>query len=504
MKSVFLLPPISRVAATRFGALVSTFALILLSGCGGDDSANNLPIAPLPVANRAQQDLQGVASFLERYHPMLADESLRAAFVSQRNAVIRGLDGKPDAAEWEVQRAMLQLIAPLNDFHVQVTGPVFQPSSGRSDYFPFAVRAIGGRLFTDGATAAVPHASEIATINGVTVSSILAALESTVSADSTASSVRRTIADAEFARRYHQNFGFASEYVIGFVSAIPTARVQGVAFANLPQERQTQPRWIRNLTPEARFPQAKTLANGVAYLSLPTFGIADRDAYFVALDAARASVKDPVNALIIDLRGNTGGFRDFAFPILNALTLAPYAQYRGSGVRERQIDSIYANNVKPLLANLPIDAALAGFPSTRSTGGLYWIDGDTLASQMKPSAPHFSGRIIVLADGLVASAATQMMAALVAVRPDTVIIGEETAGHCARHTGDVPMVYQSTNFAIALAISLARIDLASDSRRCSTTGGFKPDIAVTPTAEAVLANDDLVLKRALTVALAQN
>jgi Peptidase family S41 len=468
-----------------------------LTACSSGDVTIELPgPATAPVLSRAAADVHSAAAFLEATHPLLNEPQARAAFAANAQAVVGLLNAKADATEIDVQHAIVQLSAGLNDFHLNVTGPLFQSTSTRSDFFSLPVRAVQGRLYVDGDSTSVPHGSEIATINGVSVSSILRVLENEVSADSTALSVRQTMVDAEFTRRYHQAYGFASRYVLTFASAaLPVLEIEGIAINSPARARTTQPNWIRLLSVEQRRPTVNLLPGGIAHLKLATFGVADRDAFFRALDEQRALAKN-ARALIIDLRGNTGGYRDFGTEIINYLTQAPYSQYRGSGVRVRQIPAAFADRVRPLSPLWPVDQTLRGFPETLNGSALYWSAGDSLASQMQPKSPHFSGPIMVLIDGLAASAATQMIAALINVRADTVLIGEETAGHCKRHTGDVPAVFQTANFDVSVGVSLAVIELANDAR-CSATGGFKPDVLVAATPEAVLANEDPALKAAI-------
>ncbi len=103
-----------------------------------------------------------------------------------------------------------------------------------------------------------------------------------------------------------------------------------------------------------------------------------------------------------------------------------------------------------------------------------------MAEEMRPVGDSHPGPLVTLVDDATNSAAIEFLAALLAYREGVQVIGTETQGACDRHSGQLPVVFQSDS--LAAFVSLFLIDLVSIPG-CEPGHGVVPDVEIVYTEE---------------------
>lgn len=226
-------------------------------------------------------------------------------------------------------------------------------------------------------------------------------------------------------------------------------------------------------------------------LRLASFGVADAEEYTRRVNAIFDALAGE-ETLVLDLRGNQGGYRTLGIAVLQRVLGAPYTEWRASSVRVRAIPDAFRAQIE--LPFVPEAALREGFPDSPDETGLYRREGDPLADLMRPEGTGYRGRVVVFADGMTSSAAVEMLTALRASRPDALFVGRETGGECGRHVGEVPVVYHAPHSDVRVLISLMAIDHVT-TNGCALGRGHRPDVEVTLTREDLVeARDPYLLQ----------
>ena len=407
--------------------------------------------------------------------------------------------GAPGTAPHEVElrtaRGYQRVLAAVRDAHLALALPSGQP--GAPDplpLLPVLVRWVEDRGFVDAATAPWPRGTEVLAIDGVALATIRAEIEPLIVADGENPDARAATLHREFTKLYHLAFGARRRYEVsvrlpdgtrdtrtldaverdglGSLQAVRHSAVVGDAVS--PGQSAGEPAWPWLIREEAR-----------SILRVPTFGIADMDAFTVRVDAAFADV-DPALPLILDLRGNEGGFRTGAIAILQHLLAEPYTEWVRVQAKVRRMPRAHRARTDLLFGDEAGWRALFRDPPV---DGLYAYEGDPLAQLMTGGDEVFEGEVVVLVDGATNSAANELVLTLRHHRPSIRIVGEEIGGECAQHTGELPVVYGPVGSDVRMLVSVFRITHLPVPG-CRVGRGLMPDVAVRYTVDDFLAGRD--------------
>jgi len=447
-----------------------------------------LPLLLLQVAfaaelsgARAARELQRFVRYFEAVHPephrFVTAEQLHAELDVQ----VARLTQLPTPSPFEVGQAWHRVLARVGDSHVKVGLPLYG-SDAPVSLLPVLPLTLDDTTFVDAASVDLPVGTQVVHIDGRPMDTIRADLTPLVIAEGTSPDVRQRTLASDIARYYHLAYGMADHYTVGL--RLPDGRTEdrtlaGVDRAGMQRLRETR-RSAATWGPTTRagpWPTLTALDDHRAILRLPTFGVADMEAFRACTDEVLAGLSG-VNTLYIDVRGNVGGLRPNAFAVLDHLLAEPYPQWDGFDARITRIPRGYRRRVTFPMGGTPADR-LPAEP----------IDGDPLLGWMEPHAAAFAGNVVVLVDGLTNSAANTFVLALVRYRPDVVVVGQELGGECGQHVGELPAVYQPPGGAVAVLHSLIRVDHV-DVPGCVHGRGLMPHVPVTYTAADFLAGHD--------------
>lgn len=439
--------------------------------------------APLPAGGEgAAAELVAFMDYFRAVHPephRFVSEEVLAEIVAREARALAAIEAP---TELEIGRAFHAVLAPVADAHVKVGLQMYQDAEGLS-LLPILPVSVDGDVWIDAAVGPAEASGRLLAIDGQPIEALVSALSGLVLADGTGEAPRLRALWWDFPRYYHLSHPMQARYTLtveqqGEVRDLVVDGIGGDQMSALRSGRRSL-RWGEPDAAVAVHP----LPGGRLRLRLPAFGMADMDAYRQQVDAAFEEIDAAAPpGLVLDVRGNEGGFRPNAFAVLDHLLSEPYPQWARFGVRTTKLPDVSPATLTALLGDL-------GGLAERFPGRGRAAEGDPLLSWMKPSEAPYPGELFVFVDGRTGSAANTFVLALKRYRPDVVILGEELGGACDQHTGEFPVVYQAAQAPVAILHSLVRIEHVAVSG-CQRGRGLLPDIAVTDSAETFLAGMD--------------
>jgi len=458
-------------------------AATLLCACG------SAPRARTPAAAA----LLDLADFIDRAHPnpyVYVGESKFRDLVRHESSRLERLSS-PD--ELAIGLSFQRVIASLGDSHLALALAMYQPTSTTQlSLLPVLPIRVGASILVDAASTDLPRGSVLLSVDGVAAGQILETLGALVAADARGRSAIARLLELRFAQYYHLGFGMRPRYKVrvrlpsGEERELTLAGLSRDAATQLSRERHSRARWGTQPTlKEPAWPTLERVTPGTVLLRLASFGVPDQDAYRKRIDDLFAELNGS-DTLILDLRGNEGGFRTHGIAVLNHLLSAPYAQWTRMRTRLRAIpDDERARVSFPFV---PEDALTTAFDGVPEGPDGFVKEGDPLAPLMRPTGSAYPGKVVVFADGLTNSAAVEMISALLAFRQGVQLMGEETGGECGRHIGEMPVAYATPGQPTTVLLSLFELTHVRV-RGCEPGRGYTPDKPV-PYDEAAFMSDE--------------
>jgi C-terminal processing protease CtpA/Prc len=223
--------------------------------------------------------------------------------------------------------------------------------------------------------------------------------------------------------------------------------------------------------PQSNAVEHRRLAEGVAYLCVPSFAFADSEAWAAASpserpkllerdrDALRAAIAaaEGCKALVLDLRGNGGG-----------------------------TDLLGMELAACLLGGEPVYYGLA---STNLLGG--WSSPSFYSARPEGSPPRFAGQLVVLIDEDTFSTCDNLCRCLDDLHPDVTFVGRPTGGGTGAPRPAVTLEHSG------ITVGFCTMRVVGPKGELIDGRGTVPDVLVRPTRESVLAGRDLDLEAAL-------
>lgn len=481
-------PSVSRWLSVG-AALLSCLATLGLSACGAVSMAKG--------GELAGRELEEFAAFVAAAHPDQANEASRAAFAAQIRSEAAALRARGEPSSLEIGAALQRVAASLHDSHIAVAHAAFQPQSEHPPSFvPLAIELLDSQVLIDATTVEVEPGTRVLAIDQEPIAQVLESFNPLLVFETTADAGRERALVSGFGSLYALTHGSRPSYQLllrgpsGVEQTITAAGIDREGLRALDARRHSAA--MRGIVAD-RLPTLDSPRSGTALLRLPSFGVADSAAFYARLADAVARIGG-FQKLIIDLRGNEGGLRTYGIELLNHLAKKPYAQWDRTGARLASLPARFESKVAAAFGT-SVDR-LNLFAGARMSAGLLWVDGDPLQASMTPKSPYLDVPLAVLIDGHTNSAAIEFVVALRQVRPEALLIGEETGGRCDHHIGELPVTFNLSATGSAVLMSLLYVDHV-DVPGCRATRGFEPDVPVTYHIEDFVAGRDPVLEAAL-------
>lgn len=373
-------------------------------------------------------------------------------------------------------------------------------------HLPFRFRLFEERMFVVSASqrSELQPATEILSINGETVSDIIAELSLYVPIDGfTDHTIPEALADesdyinvgSAFEQYYPLVFGWTDEYEIEFLApdateseTITTSGLSYEIWARLDFDNQTNR--AEDFRDAVHFDY---VGGGVGVLRIDTFVNYRRPVNYVELyeevfaDIAAINVEH----LILDLRNNSGGSTDVAIGLLQFLMEDSFTLFDEVLRRSISVDDDMLQHLsswdQSVLNVEPADYA------ERDNGFFSFIGEDITNAENQPHPNRFTGRLTALSSASNSSGSTVLLAHLQASGRAT-IVGEATGGSVAGPTAGVIAFLELPNSRIIVRIPVL---LQNTGITPSEVGfGVIPDVVVPLTAEDYFSGVDTALETA--------
>ncbi|MEB2785804.1 S41 family peptidase [Algoriphagus persicinus] len=194
-----------------------------------------------------------------------------------------------------------------------------------------------------------------------------------------------------------------------------------------------------------------------------------------------------ISNLILDLRGNEGGFEKLGIELYRYLAQDEFEYYDFVSTKKNQKSAYpsYTSKIFRMLNSF----------SKEKNGILRFTKAPGLKTY-KPYKNAFNGNLILLLDGQSFSVTTEF-ASRVMADGRARFIGEETAGETEVNSSGFFTIITLPNSKIDLGIPRLGFHMANHKSSTPKDGGILPEHEIIPTAEALLNKKDLVMEKAL-------
>jgi hypothetical protein len=344
----------------------------------------------------------------------------------------------------------------------------------QKNFFPLPLKYVQGQAIVNIVGKEIPLGARILSINGKSDSTLMQAFEKYVATDGYNRTQKKSFSvNGCFGTRYLIENGlqdsFVVRYRLPYSNTIKTTTLKAVSQAEragnmkIRHSAKLDSLIDANVNPKYSF----AMLNGkTGLLNLRIFTMAQdaKDAAFKPYSAYLDSVfnlldKNNTPHLIIDIRNNPGGndpTYEEAFKYLTAKTFYEHTEayslvkqipfvnfFFGTGTNQRYNES----------AVREMQTFLNGHFGALQKGRYHELENPPY----QPKAPLFKGKVYLLIDENVASAASHFASLVRAYAYNATIVGVETSGGYYGHNGHIPFVYELPNSKILTKFSIVNV-----------------------------------------------
>lgn len=379
----------------------------------------------------------------------------------------------------------------------------------KPEYLPVTLKNIDGRLLQDSKDVTLPLGAEILSINGIPAKEIISRFAQYYFSDGFSTPYKETTGfERGMLDKFYIEFGTHKNYVINYrwKGQDHEVSLPGISFENFKklQDSRHSLAFDKKLLSE-KYSFTKE-GQGIYRLSLRSFDFAvgkEDPAYkkfSIFLDQMMDTLeKENIENLIIDLRGNTGGTGALYEKVFSYLTARPFRDSQYAYTKFNEVPMEEKLVITPLFLSNGVhdkqglNAYLKQLYPKAVQGKYYWADDKN--PSILPAEKTFKGRIYLLTDQRVASAASHL-ASLIKSYTNAIVIGKETVGGYYEHNGHLPLVYELPNTGIQTGFSIVHVIQDAQSLPDQKKGqGIIPHIEVYQSDQEFLEQTDVYLKK---------
>ena len=442
-------------------------------------------------------DLQVLWDVLEEGHGGFERYTPAAELRKEFDAVRDGLKGS--LTRFDFFARLLPLVADIKDGHTRMSLPP-RPDAyldSRPILFPLGLRVLGDKAYVLRDLTpdrGVGEGAELLAIDGRPFRDILTALLPLVPADAgiRTAKLRRLEPPAAFSRMYGLMFGWRESFRIKF---LPFKRVEAREISVPGLTATDLARLRRERYPETdvvRPAYELSFRGATAVLTIRQFGD-DPDKtrprfpdFLTQTFLTLEEKKTP--GLVIDLRGNGGGFDEYGKFLFAHVMDRPFLYYWALETKKDRYDLFRYTDETPASAD-----ELAK-PLQKNARGWFDVLGHPNRGLQWTRKPHFAGRVAILIDGGSFSATGETTSAFHYYKK-AMFFGEECGAGYYGNTSGFMVTVVLPHSRIEIRVPLILYTMAVENY--PKDRGLVPDFPVTPTIEDLMAGRDPVMDRAL-------
>lgn len=369
-------------------------------------------------------------------------------------------------------------------------------------FFPYALKYIEGKIIFNSPSAPIPVGSEVLGINGVSQKELMTSFYKYITTDGFIQTQKLSNSvNGSYGLRYLYEYGIKDSFAIRFLPPGATlAQTVTVPAVSLQEQKANFARRYSapvdsvidyKVQPKYSF---RMLNPSTGLLNLRIFSMAsDADdpafaVYVAFIDSVfRLLSHNNVPNLIMDIRSNPGGSDPtFEQPMMyltdssfkeNTLAYSifdngiPYEQYFWGVSTAVRMDSAAKEEGKKMLKDY--------FPALHNGRNL---QNPRYNPVYLPKQPGFKGKLYLLIDENVASAASHLASLVKAYARNVSIVGVETVGGYYGHNGHMAVIYELPYSKIKTKFSIVYVDQDAPVKPDQPEGrGIIPDHTVWPT-----------------------
>ncbi len=495
--------------------LVKIFVFFLMAiafGCGGNTSNKRRGVITETLGKNMlsvksmHDDLSVLWSVVKELHPgygiYTSPADLQKAYVKTYASI------KSPLSEGQFIDHIYPFVCELRCGHAQLKHSAsFKPSaSEKIPHFPFKVLVRNHHVWiTMHQTTKVNTGDEIININGIAVSAIIEHGYGLYCGDGYAETFKELFLSEYdgFEDACNKCYHWPGPYHIKLRTAngaIKNINVKAAEDGAIAEDPKLKPvdnfaNWVvvKDI-PDRRLRFFKKTAT--AWFSAPPFAYADTVVYKNAFALIR---EKGIKNLVLDLRHNTGGDIRVATQLLSYLADSSFSIVKD--VKSRVAD-LAQSRFSKYFDTTVTQGFVLGFKTGGKEGNWYHINatptfGRIYGPFQLAKKNHFNGNLIVLIDGATFSSGVLLTAALKAQRKNVKFIGRETAGTEEGCNGVTLQKLTLPNTKIVVDFPWMRV--VSMAKNPVKGRGIMPDFEVDYTPEDVVRNNDVDLRKALSL-----
>lgn len=409
-----------------------------------------------------------------------------------------------------------KIILQLTDFegschnYTEPAGALMSYLNRQRGFLPYAVKYIDGKMIFNSKTDQIPVGARITSINGVPDSTLMRSFYKYMPADGyTIAQKFSGSVNRSFGVRYLLEYGVKDSFAITFLPPGHT-RQQTVTVPSVYLDQRLKNIISRHSAPVDSITDHTVQPKYSFRMIDPATGLLNLRIFSMAADAQDPAFpvyvrfmdsvfnelhKNSVQNLVLDIRGNPGGSDPtFEQPMMfltdqpfkeNSLAYiifdeVPYEKYFwGTSTASRMNAEEIVKGKQMLKDYFP------RFENGRS------VQDPKHNPVYYPKQPAFAGKLYLLIDENVASAASHLASLVKAYARNVTIVGVETAGGYYYHNGHMPLIYELPNSKIKTKFSIVYVVQDATVKPDQPKGrGILPHYEVWPTFDDFMHNRD--------------
>jgi hypothetical protein len=459
------------------------WALILLMGSCLPACLNENDMMPTEhtiSARRAKEDFTEFLQILKKAHPALYAYTPQQRLEQLADSLKATISG--NITQRQLFNLLSQVVERIACSHTNLylSDASLEAIGKQPRFFPLPLTLVEGRLAVNMAGAQLPEGAEIIRINGVAANELLANLALYNSTDGLRPQLRQHLAANDFGFQYFLRYGPQESFEVRYrvpdsTNKTLTETLRPITLDEL-NGRNRNDRYYYDPT-DVDYDFYTVEPGGFAVMKVRTFeydSFSKDEAFdnFCKNSFALLRLKSGIHTLIIDIRENAGGNYSNCHLLFSYLAKQSFQEYKQVSAKVKKLPESRLMSPEYSGGSPEDVSSLLNDNFDKGSNGRYYMT-DSLNSMVEPQGLRFDGRVLVVVNSEVSSAASYF-ASLVKNTGRGKIIGEETRGGAYMHNGFRNVVYELPNSKIQFAFSIANV-IHSQGSQADYGRGVQPD-----------------------------